>query len=165
MAELADAQDLGSCAARRVGSTPTTRTSSLQATYRLQRAFSFLGIAHHHHRSKDRFPQPFRQMIGLKQSVLLAHPMKIPQLRQGTFLRAQTGRIKPPGPPADPPESLGAMSCLCQSFWTNRARMALSTARIITPTSAKMASHILATPSATSSRQPSLTPMAKTMFW
>ena len=27
MAELADVQDLGSCAARRVGSTPTTRTS------------------------------------------------------------------------------------------------------------------------------------------
>ena len=26
MAELADVQDLGSCAARRVGSTPTTRT-------------------------------------------------------------------------------------------------------------------------------------------
>ena len=26
MAELADAQDLGSCAARRVGSTPITRT-------------------------------------------------------------------------------------------------------------------------------------------
>ncbi len=28
MAELADAQDLGSCAARRMGSTPITRTSS-----------------------------------------------------------------------------------------------------------------------------------------
>ena len=27
MTELADVQDLGSCAARRVGSTPTTRTS------------------------------------------------------------------------------------------------------------------------------------------
>ena len=27
MAELADVQDLGSCAARRVGSTPTTRTN------------------------------------------------------------------------------------------------------------------------------------------
>ena len=26
MAELADVQDLGSCAVRRVGSTPTTRT-------------------------------------------------------------------------------------------------------------------------------------------
>lgn len=26
MTELADVQDLGSCAARRVGSTPTTRT-------------------------------------------------------------------------------------------------------------------------------------------
>ena len=42
--------------------------------------------------------------------------------------------------------------------------MALSTARIITPTSAKMASHMLARPSATSSRQANLTPMAKTMF-
>ena len=28
MTELADVQDLGSCAARRVGSTPTTRTTS-----------------------------------------------------------------------------------------------------------------------------------------
>lgn len=28
MAELADVQDLGSCAARRVGSSPTTRTNS-----------------------------------------------------------------------------------------------------------------------------------------
>ena len=28
MAELADVQDLGSCAARRVGSTPTTRTKA-----------------------------------------------------------------------------------------------------------------------------------------
>ena len=28
MVELADAQDLGSCAARRVGSTPTTRTKT-----------------------------------------------------------------------------------------------------------------------------------------
>ena len=35
MAELADAQDLGSCEAIRVGSTPTTRTKSEQALYRL----------------------------------------------------------------------------------------------------------------------------------
>ena len=46
MAELADAQDLGSCAARRAGSTPATRTSSSQASYRLRRAFSFHGKAH-----------------------------------------------------------------------------------------------------------------------
>ncbi len=39
MAELADVQDLGSCAARRVGSTPTTRTRSEQALYRLLRLF------------------------------------------------------------------------------------------------------------------------------
>ena len=32
MAELADAQDLGSCAERRVGSSPTTRTN-LEATF------------------------------------------------------------------------------------------------------------------------------------
>ena len=31
MAELADVQDLGSCAARRVGSTPTTRTMNRTA--------------------------------------------------------------------------------------------------------------------------------------
>ena len=42
MTELADVQDLGSCAARRVGSTPTTRTSSSQATYRLRRVFHFI---------------------------------------------------------------------------------------------------------------------------
>ena len=39
MAELADAQDLGSCEAIRVGSTPTTRTTSEQAAYRLLRRF------------------------------------------------------------------------------------------------------------------------------
>ena len=31
MTELADVQDLGSCAARRVGSTPTTRTNIKQS--------------------------------------------------------------------------------------------------------------------------------------
>ncbi len=46
MAELADAQDLGSCEEIRVGSTPTTRTSSSQASYRLRRAFSFYCKAH-----------------------------------------------------------------------------------------------------------------------
>ena len=39
MAELADAQDLGSCEVIRVGSTPTTRTKSEQALYRLLRLF------------------------------------------------------------------------------------------------------------------------------
>ncbi len=39
MAELADVQDLGSCAARRVGSTPTTRTRPEQAIYRLLHFF------------------------------------------------------------------------------------------------------------------------------
>ena len=34
MAELADAQDLGSCGAIRVGSTPTTRTTSGQSPLR-----------------------------------------------------------------------------------------------------------------------------------
>ena len=47
---------------------------------------------------------------------------------------------------------------------TRRARMALSTARTITPTSAKIPIHILATPTATSSRHNSLTPREKTMF-
>lgn len=34
MVELADAQDLGSCAARRVGSTPTTRTKKHVGSFR-----------------------------------------------------------------------------------------------------------------------------------
>ena len=34
MAELADAQDLGSCEAIRVGSTPTTRTKKKGTTFR-----------------------------------------------------------------------------------------------------------------------------------
>ena len=38
--------DLGSSAARLVGSSPTTRTSSSQAAYRLRRAFSFHCKAH-----------------------------------------------------------------------------------------------------------------------
>ena len=59
---------------------------------------------------------------------------------------------------------LGRGAFRVHSFLTNSARMALSTARIITPTSAKMASHILANPRATSTRHASLMPMAKTMF-
>ena len=44
MVELADAQDLGSCAARRVGSTPTTRiTKNRRWFVKNQRSFSFLG--------------------------------------------------------------------------------------------------------------------------
>ena len=52
-----------------------------------------------------------------------------------------------------------------QTFFTNSARMALKTARIMTPTSAKTASHMLAKPNATSTRQTSFTPMANAMFW
>lgn len=69
--------------------------------------------------------------------------------------------------PAAPKGAAGCFS-LCarpgHSFCTNRARMALSTARIITPTSAKMASHMLAIPRAPSTRHTPLTPRAKTMF-
>lgn len=36
MVELADAQDLGSCAARRVGSTPTTRIQNQKAASLLE---------------------------------------------------------------------------------------------------------------------------------
>ena len=56
------------------------------------------------------------------------------------------------------------------SFFLSRsfvysALVALSTARTMTPTSAKMAVHILAMPSAPRTRQMPLTPSAKTMFW
>ena len=56
------------------------------------------------------------------------------------------------------------------SFFLSRslvysALVALSTARTMTPTSAKMAVHILAMPSAPRTRQTPLTPSAKTMFW
>ena len=40
MMELVDVQDLGSCGAIRVGSSPTARTTSEQAAYRLLRLFS-----------------------------------------------------------------------------------------------------------------------------
>lgn len=46
-------------------------------------------------------------------------------------------------------------------FFTNSARIAFTTAMTITPTSAKIAIHILAMPRAPSSRQISLIPMAK----
>ena len=49
--------------------------------------------------------------------------------------------------------------------WSAPARMALKTARIITPTSAKTASHIFASPRAISTRQASLRQMAIVMFW
>ena len=45
------------------------------------------------------------------------------------------------------------------------ARVAFSTAMTMTPTSAKMAVHMLAMPSAPRMRQMPLTPSAKTMFW
>ena len=50
------------------------------------------------------------------------------------------------------------------SLFTNSARMALSTARIITPTSANMASHMLAIPRAPRIRHSPLMPRAKAMF-
>ena len=46
-----------------------------------------------------------------------------------------------------------------------RARVALRTASTITPTSAKMASHIPARPRAPRARQAALMARAKTMFW
>ena len=55
--------------------------------------------------------------------------------------------------------------CGAHRFLTNRARMALRTARTMTPTSAKMASHMLARPRAPRTRHRAFTPMAKTMFW
>ena len=45
-----------------------------------------------------------------------------------------------------------------------RARIAFRTASTITPTSAKMAAHMLATPNATSARQPNFTTSENTMF-
>ena len=47
---------------------------------------------------------------------------------------------------------------------TGSARIALSTASTITPTSAKIAAHMFARPSAPSARQANLTASAKTMF-
>ena len=38
--EMVDMQDLGSCAVRRVGSNPTTRTTSSRTAYRSRRLFS-----------------------------------------------------------------------------------------------------------------------------
>lgn len=50
-------------------------------------------------------------------------------------------------------------------FFTNRQRIALSTARIITPTSAKIARYIFAMPIAPSARQANLTISAMAIFW
>ena len=50
-------------------------------------------------------------------------------------------------------------------FLTRRARMALRTARTMTPTSAKMAAHILATPMAPRARHTNLMTRANTIFW
>lgn len=45
MAELADVQDLGSCAARRVGSTPTTRTTKNKYKEEASSLYLFLYFA------------------------------------------------------------------------------------------------------------------------
>ena len=49
-------------------------------------------------------------------------------------------------------------------FFTRSARIAFSTASTITPTSAKMAAHMSAAPTATSTRQANFTASANTMF-
>ena len=46
MVKLADTQDLGSCAAMRVGSSPTTRTTSSRTTYRSRRRFFTPSLIH-----------------------------------------------------------------------------------------------------------------------
>ena len=51
--------------------------------------------------------------------------------------------------------------CFSHTRFTARHRIAFSTQRTITPTSAKIASHMFAIPSAPSSRQISFTPIAK----
>ncbi len=50
------------------------------------------------------------------------------------------------------------------NFFTNRQRIAFRTARIITPTSAKIARYILAMPTAPNIRQANLTPRASVIF-
>ena len=59
---------------------------------------------------------------------------------------------------------LGADFVMFIYFEQCSARIALSTAMTITPTSAKIAAPMSAMPSAPSSRQANLTPRAKTMF-
>lgn len=68
-----------------------------------------------------------------------------------------------------PPDGKGITACLplagrVYTRFTKRARTAFKTAITMTPTSAKIASHILAMPSAPRSRQINLTPMANQMF-
>ncbi len=61
----------------------------------------------------------------------------------------------------------GAFSVFCQYYAEPELLfdvMALRTARTITPTSAKIAAHMLAAPRATSARQANFTMSAKTMF-
>ena len=56
------------------------------------------------------------------------------------------------------------LGCARYRLCTRSARIALSTASTITPTSAKIAAHMFARPSAPSARQANLTASAKTMF-
>ena len=60
--------------------------------------------------------------------------------------------------------SVGCPCCLCYSPCTRIARIALSTASTMTPTSANMASHMPAMPNAPSIRQAPFTPSEKMMF-
>ena len=52
----------------------------------------------------------------------------------------------------------------CDIIYAFSALMAFRTARTVTPTSAKTASHMVASPTTASSRTATFTPMAKTMF-
>ena len=84
------------------------------------------------------------------------------------------GQAAEPAPAQSPEKNRHGLNRPCRflfllrddyySLFTNSARMALSTARIITPTSANMASHMLAIPRAPRIRHSPLMPRAKAMF-
>ena len=77
----------------------------------------------------------------------------------GASIYGSQGRVLPRGS-----KCMQALPTGLKTAYSFSARMALSTAMIITPTSAKMATHMLARPTAVSARQANFTISEKTMF-
>ena len=103
----------------------------------------------------------------------MAKPHSAPRRRDRWFMRYEAGctiyaarHLRQWGNIIYHPPFPGALAYFAAySLCTYSARMALSTARTITPTSANIAAHMLAIPSAPSIRQSAFTPRANAMFW
>ena len=137
----------------------------LQPLRQLRRATTPASPAELHHRGGLKTEVPFvqRGMASLREArgIVSSHPSGSPATHHHPVTCTESpsqGRF------SLKERKIPTLITLNYSFLTNNARIALRTSRIITPTSAKIANHILATPMAPNTRQINFTPMAKIIF-